>query len=351
MASAIAFVSSNVSGARSSRSSPSGIRYIGGDPTLTCRSEPSLLNKPANQPLNSSMIGSVTSSIKPLSCEWRPPLRPALYSSSRERLDFSSNFSLEATWYAGTTEGTGSGPARDQAADAGAFGQRFELREASEGREAPSMPSSSPRWTAQTSSRCSSSRSRNGQSRREISTVLALRRRNRGSKPASASASWSTARLGPDGTARSRARDAAPHQVRPPLAGDRLGPVELALAADQPGQDLAKQSVIASLPSLTGDRRVHHLGTADGRDPMDLARGQARLLQATEMRAERVRMQRQTRRELADRDGPTRQTQVAVEPIARIVGERLVDLDGAGSGMCPTSPYDGFPRFTPCQPE
>ena len=36
-------------------------------------------------------------------------------------------------------------------------------------------------------------------SRNVISTVLALRRRNRGSNPASASASCSTARFGPDG--------------------------------------------------------------------------------------------------------------------------------------------------------
>ena len=38
------------------------------------------------------------------------------------------------------------------------------------GRELASMPSSSPRWMAHTSSRCSSSRSRNGQSRSVMST-------------------------------------------------------------------------------------------------------------------------------------------------------------------------------------
>ena len=222
----------------------------------------------------------------------------------------------------------------------------------SEGREAPSMPSSSPRWTAQTSSRCSSSRSRNGQSRREISTVLALRRRNRGSKPASASASWSTARLGPDGPRAPGRGTLRPDQVRPPLAGDASARSSWALAADQPGQDLAEQSVIASLPFLTGDRRVHHLGTADGRDPWTSLADQARLLQPAQVRAERVRVQGQARRELADRDGPTRQTQVAVEPIARVVGERLVDLDRCRFGACvqPRRMMD-FHWFTPCQPE
>ena len=57
------------------------------------------------------------------------------------------------------------------------------------------MPSRRPRWIEQTSSRWSSSRSRKGQSRRVTSTIPSLALRKRGSNPAAAIASCSTARL------------------------------------------------------------------------------------------------------------------------------------------------------------
>jgi hypothetical protein len=60
---------------------------------------------------------------------------------------------------------------------------------------------------------------------------------------------------------------------------------------------------------------------------MDLTRGETRLLKSPQVRPERVRVQRQARGELADGDRSAREAKVAVEPIAGVVGERLVDLD------------------------
>ena len=78
MPSAIAWVSIAVSGSRSSRSSPWGIRIIGGDPTFTCRSEPWPPTSSSSQELNSgTMVGSICApSFGPSRRDERAPPHP-----------------------------------------------------------------------------------------------------------------------------------------------------------------------------------------------------------------------------------------------------------------------------------
>ena len=199
---------------------------------------------------------------------------------------------------------------------------------ASAGRELASMPSRSPRCSWHTRSRCSSRRSRKGQSRSVMSTLSRPRRRNRGSNPASESASCSTARFGPlevrpPGFGAARPTRYAPHSradatARDPLSGTR----------DVPGHDLREQAVVSTLAFLTIDDGVDRLGSAHRGDaPLRLTRDQAGFLQAPQVRAQGVDVQPEADRKLPHRDRAARQTQVAVQPVPRVVGQRLVDLD------------------------
>src|SRR6185436_7589128 len=105
----------------------------------------------------------------------------------------------------------------------------------------------------------------------------------------------------------------------------------------------------------------------DRRALADLAPDQPRLLEPAQVRAQRVRVQGQARRELADRDRTPRQPEVAIQPEPRVVGERLVDLElGRLTGghvrllaiggtaarrrpRAPDVPWE-IARFAPCQP-
>ena len=195
------------------------------------------------------------------------------------------------------------------------------------------MPSSRPRWTAHTSWRCSSSRSRNGHSRNVISTVLALRRRNRGSNPASASASCSTARFGPRGAPAPGLLHAAAHQVGAPFPREFLRALALACTGQQPRQDVGQQPVVAAFTALAIHGGEDRLGPSHrGGSPLDLARHQAGILETPQVRAHRVGVQGQADGELAHGHRPAGQAQVPVEPVARVVGERLVHLDRCGFG-------------------
>ena len=277
IASAIAFVSANVSGSRSKRTRPFGIRYIGGDPTFTWRSEPSLFNSPASHPLNSSTIGSVTPSTKPsLPSRVRrrrsgsplshrpgngptsvPPRRKSFRRCGQER---SALQAPRAT--------------RRQTADRSASGSNSVRR--SEGRDAPEHALQQP--------------SVHGADQLPVLVEQiaegAVAERDLDGLRAAASEPRIEPGLGErlleDGEVRAgraagaRAGDAPPDQVRAPLARDGLRALALPLAVDQTRQDLAEQPVVAALPLLAVDGRVQDLRPPDGRAPVDLARRRGR---------------------------------------------------------------------------
>ena len=221
----------------------------------------------------------------------------------------------------------------------------------SEGREAPSMPSSSPRCTAQTSSRCSSSRSRKGQSRSEISTVFALRRRNRGSKPGLGERLLEHREVGAGRAAGARARDAPPDQVRAPLARDglararavacrRSAPRGSRRAAGSRGPHAPRGRPPCRAP---GDGRRSRPGgprSPPGRPPPAVADAGAGCSGAA-TGAWRARGSTRGGRTAAGsgRAGSGYRRRAPCRP-------RWV----LGRASASASPYDGFPRFTPCQP-
>src|SRR5207247_2383382 len=91
MPSAIACVSIGPSGSRSRRIKPWGNRIIGGDPTLTWRSDPSPLTSSSSHELNSGTIGAPVSisSLPGRSIVGRGAARRAFVPSARSEADFS----------------------------------------------------------------------------------------------------------------------------------------------------------------------------------------------------------------------------------------------------------------------
>jgi hypothetical protein len=205
-----------------------------------------------------------------------------------------------------------------------------------------------------------------GQSRRVTSTVPSLALRKRGSNPADAIASWSTARLcraaarvpgfGTPRAARyrphSRARSVARVRARAPEA--------------RPARISARRRKSRFSRSIRSTATYIVCGRPDRRALAGLAPDQPGLLEPAQVRAERVRVQGQARRELADRDRTAREPEVPVQPEPRVVGERLVDLErgrltaghgrllaigGTGARRRPRAsdvPWEKA-RFAPCQ--
>src|SRR6185503_3276799 len=164
-----------------------------------------------------------------------------------------------------------------------------------------------------------------------------------------------------------RFRDPARREVPAPFAGalGRAGPRPC--ARREAGQDLGEEPEVSILALDLLDRDVQRLWASHARALADLAADQTGLLEPAQVGPERVRVQGQAGRELADRDRPAREPQVAVEPEARVVGERLVDLerggltgghgwllaiDGTGARRRPRAPDVPWEkaRFAPCRP-
>ena len=220
-----------VSGSRSSRCSPLGSRIIGGEPDLDVQVGALAVHE-LLQPrveFGNDRVCRRTTSSPSAPCLLPPPRmmwsrrRPAAARFSpcigRDRLGLQSEvarFRAGDTYVARLRRGRRSACTRPS--------DRRAARSVSRrigGREPASMPSSRPRWIAHTSSRCSSSRSRNGQSRRVMSTRVRPRRRKRGSNPASARASCSDREVRARRGTRARPRRGASHEVRAPLASGR----------------------------------------------------------------------------------------------------------------------------------
>src|SRR5207244_9508783 len=103
------------------------------------------------------------------------------------------------------------------------------------------------------------------------------------------------------------------NEVRAPLGGQVASPLELALAANEPAEHLGEQTVVAPLLALGLADRVEGLGSAHRGALSDLSRDQASLLQSAQVRPERVRMQRESAGDLANRDGPCGAADVPVD--------------------------------------
>ena len=195
------------------------------------------------------------------------------------------------------------------------------------GRDPSNIPSSRPLCTEHTSSLCSSSRSRNGQPRRAISTVRDPLRRKRGSNPASASASLEPRQVRPR-TASTGRRGVPGDQVVAPLASEGVGTRPSARPGRERRQDVREQAVVTPLPVARGHSGVDRLGAADGRRASPRLRGdEARVREPTQVWTDRVGVQTEAGGELANGDRAAGQAQVPIEPVARVVREGLVDLD------------------------
>ena len=212
---------------------------------------------------------------------------------------------------------------------------------AGDGREPSNIPSSRPRWTVHTSSRCSSSRSRKGQPRSAISTVPAAPASEAGVETGLCQCLSKTRQVRP-GAACARRRRVPGDEVVTPFPGERVRPAPGARPGDQRGQDVGEEPVVTPVPVARGDGGVHGLGPADrGRTSPGLRGDEARVDEPPQMGTDRVGVQAQPGRQLADRDGTTGQAKVPVEAVPGVVRQCLVDLDRGGFVHLRIS-YDGL---------
>ncbi len=116
------------------------------------------------------------------------------------------------------------------------------------------------------------------------------------------------------------------HQVDPPFASKSFGLLHRPGPADQADEYLGEQPMIARGWGFVLPDPVQNLGTPDGTPP-DLAGHETSLLQAAEVRTDGIGVQVQAAGDLAHTDRPSGQPDEAVQPVSRVVGKRLVDLD------------------------